>query len=263
MKELRKYQSFKNVAEMDESIDLYLKKYDLKESERVILLKIAAYSCKFPGVSYLKLDTLAKVTFYVKRTVQRALKKFIDLGIITRIEQFKPVRGGNGASINVITPFAVHESLAVQSTSEEELESTESKDEEQLAHIETINYKAKSSKELKIRNSEPANVNELDVSYLTNSHIPTEFINAVKPFIGSAKEVYSLWGKVLLAQKKHAQSLTDYTEIAITAFKQSVFALKMNKIRKGFKGYFFGVLAKMMSVEQRKLKCKLFNFLGE
>ncbi|WP_035435573.1 helix-turn-helix domain-containing protein [Bacillus sp. UNC322MFChir4.1] len=258
MKELRKYQSFNNVAEMDESIDLYLKRYDLKESERVILLKLSNYSCKSPGVSYLKNNTLADLTGYSKRTVQRALKRFSELGIVTRVEQFKPVKGGYSAFICVINPFESHHEL---SSCKEAVEPTPEQPEESSHENEAITFKAKSSKELNIRNSEPVGINELDVSYLDNSHIPTEFINAVKPFIGSAKEVYSLWGKVLLAHRKHAQSLTNYTEIAIQAFKQSVFALKMNKIRKDFKGYLFGVLAKMMSVEQRKLKCKLFNFL--
>ncbi len=90
-----------------------------------------------------------------------------------------------------------------------------------------------------------------------------EFVQAVSPFFGKAKEIYDLWGKVILAANKYAPSIVDTTEIAISAFKQSVFALKLNKIKGCFKGYLFGVLAKMMSVEQRKLKCKLFNFLGE
>ena len=97
MKELRKYISFDSVAEMDKTIDFTLKEYNLKDSERVILLKLSNYSCKFVGVSYLKNNTLADLTGYSKRTVQRALKRFSELGIITRIEQFKPVKGGYSA----------------------------------------------------------------------------------------------------------------------------------------------------------------------
>ncbi|PFB08691.1 transcriptional regulator, partial [Bacillus cereus] len=57
MKELRKYISFDSVAEMDKTIDFTLKEYNLKDSERVILLKLSNYSCKFVGVSYLKNNT--------------------------------------------------------------------------------------------------------------------------------------------------------------------------------------------------------------
>ncbi|KIV61151.1 hypothetical protein P4U03_11645 [Bacillus mycoides] len=66
-----------------------------------------------------------------------------------------------------------------------------------------------------------------------------------------------------MAASKYAPDLVDTTEVAISALKQSVFVLKMNKIRKDFKGYLFGVLAKIMSVEQRKLKNTLFNFLQD
>ncbi|MEH7047834.1 helix-turn-helix domain-containing protein [Bacillus pseudomycoides] len=258
MKKLRQYESFQSVAEMDKTIDLTLKEYDLKESERVILLKLSNYSCKFVGVSYLKNNTLANLTGYSKRTIQRALKRFSELGIITRIEQFKPVKGGYSAFICVINPFESHHELA---SCKEVAEPTLEQLEEPSHEEEAITLKAKSSKELKIRNSASVNIDELDVSYLTNSCVPMEFINTVSPFFYTAKEIYAMWGKVKLAAYKYAPGLVDTTEIAISAFKQSVFALKMNKIRKGFKGYLFGVLAKMMSVGQRRLKCELFDFL--
>ncbi|PEB82846.1 transcriptional regulator [Bacillus cereus] len=251
MKELRKYESFKSVAEMDNTIDKTLKEYNLKDSERVILIKLSQYSCKFVGVSYMKNQTLADSVGYSKRTVQRALKRLSELGIITRIEQKRAKSGGYGAFICVINPFECHLKLS----SCKEVESPcEKEAEEQAKENETIISKA-NLQELNKRN-------DLDVSYLNNSHIPTEFINTVKPFISSAKEVYSLWGKVVLAQKKYAPSLTDYTKIAIQAFKQSVFAKKMKRIRKDFKGYLFGVLSNMLSIEQRRYnKGNLWNWL--
>ncbi|SDZ85258.1 helix-turn-helix domain-containing protein [Bacillus nitratireducens] len=251
MKELRKYESFKSVAEMDNTIDKVLKEYKLKDSERVILIKLSQYSCKFVGVSYMKNQTLADSVRYSKRTVQRVLKRLSELGIITRIEQKRAKSGGYGAFICVINPFECH--LNLSSCKEAESPCEES-NEKQTEENKTIIPKA-NLQELNKRN-------ELDVSYLDNSHIPTEFINAVKPFISSTKEVYSLWGKVLIAHKKYAPSLTDYTEIAIQAFKQSVFAKKMKRIRKDFKGYLFGVLSNMLSVEQRRYnKGNLWNWL--
>ncbi|OOR57260.1 transcriptional regulator [Bacillus mycoides] len=251
MKELRKYESFKSVTEMDNTIDKALKEYNLKDSERVILIKLSQYSCKFVGVSYMKNQTLADSVGYSKRTVQRALKRLSELGIITRIEQKRAKSGGYGAFICVINPFECHLKL---SSCQEAESPTPEEAERQTEEDKTIIPKA-NLREINKRN-------ELDVSYLDNSHVPIEFISAVKPFIGSAKEVYSLWGKVLLAQGKYAPDLLDSTEIAIQAFKQSVFAKKMKRIRKDFKGYLFGVLAKMFSVEQRRYnKGNLWNWL--
>ncbi|HDR7444360.1 MULTISPECIES: helix-turn-helix domain-containing protein [Bacillus] len=251
MKELRKYESFKSVTEMDNTIDKALKEYNLKDSERVILIKLSQYSCKFVGVSYMKNQTLADSVGYSKRTVQRALKRLSELGIITRIEQKRAKSGGYGAFICVVNPFECHLKL---SSCQEAESPTPEEAERQTEENKTIIPKA-NLREINKRN-------ELDVSYLDNSHVPIEFISAVKPFIGSAKEVYSLWGKVLLAQGIYAPDLLDSTEIAIQAFKQSVFAKKMKRIRKDFKGYLFGVLAKMFSVEQRRYnKGNLWNWL--
>lgn len=251
MKKLRKYKSFKSVTEMDNTIDKTLKEYKLKDSERAILIKLSQYSCKFVGVSYLKNQTLADSVGYSKRTVQRVLKRLSTLGIITRIEQKRAKTGGYGAFICVINPFECHLKLSSCRDAEKPCEdSTEKQTEKDKTIIPKSNLQ-----ELNKRN-------ELDVSYLDNSHIPIEFINTVKPFIGSAKEVYSLWDKVVLAQRKYAPDLLVYTEIAIQAFKQSVFAKKMKRIKKDFKGYLFGVLSNMLSVEQRRYnKGNLWNWL--
>lgn len=246
MKELRKYETFKSIAEMDNSIDLYLKKYTLKDSERVILLALSRYSCKFVGVSYLKNATLSEVTGLSVRTVQRAYKRLSLLGIVVRHEQFKPVKGGHSAFITTIIPYESH---TVLSSSEEDDKPTRGNDEESPHENETITHKANPNNKY-IRKRDTV---ELDTTYLESSHIPTEFINAVKPFINSAKEVYSLWGKVLLAHKKHAPSLLELTEVAVSSFKQSVFAEKMNRIKKDFRGYFYGTLTRMFAVEQRRL----------
>ncbi|WP_257130228.1 helix-turn-helix domain-containing protein [Bacillus pseudomycoides] len=139
MKELRKYETFKSIAEMDNSIDLYLKKYTLKDSERVILLALSRYSCKFVGVSYLKNATLSEVTGLSVRTVQRAYKRLSLLGIVVRHEQFKPVKGGHSAFITTIIPYESH---TVLSSSEEDDKPTRGNDEESPHENETITHKA-------------------------------------------------------------------------------------------------------------------------
>ncbi|EEM06230.1 hypothetical protein bmyco0002_10900 [Bacillus pseudomycoides] len=253
MKELRKYETFKSVAEMDKTIDLYLKEHTLKDSERIVLLALSRYSCKFVGVSYLKNATLSEVTGLSVRTVQRAYKRLSLLGIVVRHEQFKPVKGGHSAFITTIIPYESH---TVLSSSEEDDKPTRDNDKEPPHESETITYKANPNNKY-IRKA------EIDTTYLEGSHIPTEFINAVSPFFGTAKEVYSLWGKVLLAHKKHAPNLLELTEVAVSSFKQSVFAKKTNRIRKDFRGYFYGTLARMLAVEQRRLnKASLVNWLS-
>lgn len=255
MKELRKYESFQSVSDMDKAIDKALKEFDLKDSERAVLFKLAQFSCKFVGVSYLKNDTLAQAVGFSKRTVQRSLKRLAELGIITRIEQKREKAGGYGAFITVINPSECH---LVVSPCQEAEKTCGASFEKVTIESETISFQANSFKELKERKEEI----ELDLTYIENSHIPQGFISTVKPFINSAKEVYLLWGKVLLASKKYAPDVLNIEEVAIQAFKQSIFVKKMRRIRKSFKGYFWGTVSTMLALEQRRTqRANLWNWL--
>ena len=248
MKELRKYQSFNSITEMDNSISEYLSAYKLKESEYTVLWKLACYSCKFIGVSYLKVDSLADLTGYSKRTIQRALKGLSDLGIITRINQFKPVKGGYSASITVINPYESH---LVKSPREEAAEPTPEYIEKHPSHTDTITYKTKSSKD-------NTYVDDLGIDDLIAADVPTEFASFISYF--DATEVYKLWSRVQLAARKYAPDLVNTVEVAISGLRASILASKSKRVH-DFNGYFYGVLAQKLSTVQRSLKCKLFNFL--
>ncbi|MGE7761014.1 helix-turn-helix domain-containing protein [Peribacillus sp. NPDC097895] len=243
MNELRKYESFKSVSEMDKAINEALVSFELKDSERAVLLKLAQYSCKFIGVSYLKVSSLAEAMGVSKRTIQRSLKTLVGLGIITRIKQLRAVSGGWGSSITVINRPESHLDLTLrEKVPEPELTGTE----EPTQEDETILSKSKKSKALKERKT------ELDYTYLENSNVPTTFIDAVRPFFDSAVEIYSLWRKSVSAGSRYAPDVINYDEIAVQAFKQTVFAHKLSKIKGNFNGYLYGTLRNMLSVEQRR-----------
>ncbi|AXO97424.1 MULTISPECIES: helix-turn-helix domain-containing protein [Bacillus cereus group] len=267
--ELRKYSQFNSINEMDDSIQQYLEKYDLSERDLTVLWKIASYSCKFPGVSYLKVDTLANLTGYVKRTIQRALKSLAEKGIITRVESFKPVKGGYSAFITVINPFDSH---IDKSPREEAVEPTPEYIEEDLTHRDTINLKAKTlnnntyvedaitpAPRVSVMSNTLSSNNELGVDHLVASGVPMEFAITVIPYF-DATQVYKLWTKVEMAARKHAPDLVDTVEIAVSSVRASVLANKVKRVR-DFTGYFYGVLAQKLSTAQRSLKCNLFNFL--
>lgn len=244
MKELRKYSQFESVAEMDKSIENYLTEYALNERDRTVLWKVACYSVKFVGVSYLKVQTLADLTGYAKRTIQRSLKSLTELGILTRIDQFKPVKGGYSASITVINPFKSHH---VETPCEEATEPVEEWAEEDLTHRETINFKAKTS----IKKDYVEDMaHELD--QLVSNDIPVEFGTLALNYFDTA-EVYKLWSKVQLVIKKHAYSVANPTEFAISSLHSSILAKKMNRIRKDFTGYFYSTLVNKLSVAQRQI----------
>ncbi|PFV61136.1 transcriptional regulator [Bacillus cereus] len=246
MKELHKYSQFESVDEMDKSIQMYLEEYDLGERDRTILWKVACYSVKFKGVSYLKLQTLADLTGYAKRTVSRAMKSLTDKGILTRIDQMRTVNKGQGASITVINPYG---SQPVESTLENATEPCEKPSESPISSCESITYKTKS----------PKDNTYVELAQLDAIGVPTEFSTVALAYLDTVN-VYKLWSRVQLAARKHAPDLVELTEIAVSSVQASVLASKVKHVR-DFTGYFYGVISQKLTQAQRSLKCRLFNFL--
>ena len=93
----------------------------------------------------------------------------------------------------------------------------------------------------------------LDSSF-TPKNVPGEFVKTAKPFFDDAKEIHDLWKKAALVYRQFdlLHELEQYTELVIDALKQSVYALKQRKIRKDFKGYFYGTLLKMFTYQKRQ-----------
>ncbi|MEC0273878.1 helix-turn-helix domain-containing protein [Peribacillus frigoritolerans] len=243
MNELRKYESFKSISEMDKYVIKVLEVLELTELDRSLLRLLAGHSCKFVGVSFLKVQTMANKLGVSYKTVQRSLKRLKELEVIKRVRTLRVVSGGFGASITIISPYDLTQrNQAEKPTPEPAQEPSKQK--------ETFLFKA-FLKDLKnLRQPEPTHDNKLDYTYLTE-WVPEKFIQVVKPFV-NAEEAFSLWGKVHMSSKKYAPSVQDILEPAIRAFKASVIAYKSRRIKKSFGAYFWGTLSGVFSVEQRK-----------
>lgn len=235
---LREYETFKTVKEMDSFISEALEALELSETERKLLWLLAGHSCKFIGVSWLKVASMAKSLEVSSKTIQRALNHLKELGIIKRVRTVRPVSGGFGASLTIICPIE----LSYREMAQELDSSTVA---EQEKRKETFLFKA-FKKDLKHLRHQ----GEIDFSYLVQ-FVPKEFIESVRPFI-SAQEAFSLWVKVHVASKRYAPSVANVIDPAINAFKTSVLAYKSNRIKKSFGAYFWGTLQSVLSVEQRK-----------
>lgn len=239
MNELRKYESFDSITEMDNFISKALGVLEIRELDRKILRLLAGYSCKFIGVSFLKVQTIADKLVVSYKTAQRALKRLKEIGIIKRIRTIRSVSGGFGSSITVIRPIALtYRERANESVLEGAGEPKEQRETFFLkAYLKDIKY---------IRQQE-----EIDFSYLAQ-FVPEEFIQAVKPFV-TPEEAFILWGKVQVCSRKYAPDVLSITKPAIEAFKASVLAHKVKRIKKSFGAYFWGALSGVLAVEQRKV----------
>lgn len=240
MKELRQYESFESVSEMDNFISEALEVLELADLDRRLLRLLAGHSCKFVGVSFLKVQTMADTLEVSYKTAQRSLKRLKELGLIQRIRQLRAVSGGFGSSLTIIRPIDLTQRKEAEKPAPERSEKVSQK-------RETFFLKA-FQKDLKdIR--QPKEV-ELDYSYL-EEFVPQEFIHTVKPFV-TPEEAFTLWGKVQVVSKRVAPAVVEILDPAIRAFKASVLAYKARRVKKSFGAYFWGTLQGVFSVEQRR-----------
>lgn len=100
------YKTFESIADMDTAVENHISShyYDLTESERAIVFKLASHSLEHPGACHLKAATIAEALEVSTKTVYRSIKKLTELGIIEKVPGTK-LNGIKGASIYRILPY--------------------------------------------------------------------------------------------------------------------------------------------------------------
>ena len=103
---LAQYETFNSVHEMDRHIEQHIQQhfYELTESERAIVYKLASHALNYPGACHLKASTIAESLEISTKTVYRAIKKLEQLQIIKK-ETTTKEKGGRGANIYIILPY--------------------------------------------------------------------------------------------------------------------------------------------------------------
>lgn len=122
---LATYTTFNSVTDMDKSVEDHIAAYyyDLTESERAIVFKLASHSLEHPGASHLKASTIAEALEISTKTVYRSISKLESLGIIKKETTVKS-KGGQGASIYILLPYNVSPSMSDRQNAEKPCESS-------------------------------------------------------------------------------------------------------------------------------------------
>ncbi|MDM5350256.1 helix-turn-helix domain-containing protein [Lysinibacillus sphaericus] len=97
---LAQYTTFESIADMDTAVEKHMAAhyYDLTESERAIVFKLASHSLENPGACHLKAATIAAALEISTETVYRSVKRLEELGILEKVPGTK-LNGIKGASI--------------------------------------------------------------------------------------------------------------------------------------------------------------------
>ena len=103
---LAQYKTFESVADMDKAVEDHIAAhyYELTESERAIVFKLASHSLEHTGACHLKASTIAEGLEISTKTVYRSMPKLVELEIIEKVPSTK-LNGIKGANIYRILPF--------------------------------------------------------------------------------------------------------------------------------------------------------------
>lgn len=117
---LEKYASFQSVKEMDAEVEKHIQThyYNLTTSERAIVFKLASHALEYPGVCHLKASTIADGLEISVKTVQRAIKKLVDLQIIQKVTT-KKMNGIKGANIYIFLKHNVPSKMSERDATDE------------------------------------------------------------------------------------------------------------------------------------------------
>ncbi|MYL54653.1 hypothetical protein GLW08_15060 [Pontibacillus yanchengensis] len=181
-------------------------------------------------MAYLKNDTIADLIGRSRRTVIRVLNKLVEYSIITRIENMRPNRGGNGANLYIINPSVTRNVSRGQEAKKAEASTdlaTEMPD-EPLSFKNIINKEFKESL-------------QVEGSHLKNSY--REFKKLVYCFIPEKHFFYRLY-RSYKAQIKSLENLyaeETLHEVGIHALKAMFSAMKVKEVHNPV-GYFSRVV---------------------
>jgi predicted transcriptional regulator len=269
VEKMKSFQSFESAELMLATVDHYMEVFGLNKTTAKVLRFLAGRSKEVPGVSYLKVDTIAaaEIVQATDRTVRRALKKLAELGIITKYGQLREKQGGKGANIYVINCSVradVSSNVRSQMSGRTEAEtprqnsdqaaSPEPKkvfSQERKSKVQEINKNVKGASREDIK-QEKMDVQEYGKEY-ADKRVPEGFRDEVAKGWSKAVHIDALWKRVEIALRKAGETRPAflYQDIAEKAYRETVRYYKADEIRNGndfdaFTGLFYGIVSNMI-----------------
>ncbi|WP_025851525.1 helix-turn-helix domain-containing protein [Bacillus velezensis] len=223
---LAEHQTFDSTAALNAAVYEHIKRntYDLNDTDRQALKKIARYAVKFSGAAHLKAETLADLIGKSVKTARRALNKLATLGIVKKIATTRKINGGKGANIIVILPVDDQSTMSNRVQAEKPTETT-------TAAPKTENEPSDSIKRSKSKN------NVLDTATVPaealKGALPDEIFIAMARYF-DAEDIYKYYGILLRAKASVDRSirLEEHAAPFVEAWHATIMKAKSHEIRR-------------------------------
>ncbi|PHD99132.1 cytosolic protein [Bacillus toyonensis] len=237
----------KTIRAYRDTIRMSIKRSDVQSKLITLLEILKRHSCKYVGVSFLCKNRIATKMEVSYKTVQRLMKKLVDLDMIKQVAMKRTKDMLQTSNAIIIQPIA-----------EEVSDKVDTKSPTKCPTIKTTPISLKQNiKDINKRNSNDnittpeENIKEAD---FVAHWVPERFISLVSSFYSESKTIQELWKVVRQCNKVTNFSSGDKAfdkdqelTIGLKAIKEFVMKIKAGtKMNKGKFAYFNGIVNNLM-----------------
>lgn len=219
------------------------------KSELVALKRLIRFSVKVAGVCNAKIGTVVSATHdkdgvgISRSTFKRMVGKAKEIGLLIVRETVRK----NGSKSSNVYVFNRFETAELSFTDGTEPSKDEKLNQPQTINLsKTINIK-KINKRIDNGNSKMFKNKQFGKEFV-NPNIPEEFVNLVSCFYGDFQTIEEFWRMTKIAEHKSGYNLTDFDllDASLESIRETVKALKLNKVKKNVFAFFFGCMQKIL-----------------
>ncbi|MRC30761.1 helix-turn-helix domain-containing protein [Bacillus thuringiensis] len=246
--------SFKKVEELNKTIRTYrdnirmsIKRTDVQSKLITLLEILKRHSCKYVGVSFLCKNRIAEKMEVSYKTVQRLMKKLVDLSMIKQIAMKRKKDMLQTSNAIIIQPIVEEVSNKVDAKSPTKCPTIKTKPVSLKQNIKDINKRNSNENS----NTPEENIEQAD---FVAHWVPERFVSLVSSFYSESKTIQELWKVVRQCNKivNHTTGNKAFDNdheltIGLKAIKEFVMKIKSGvKMKKGKFAYFNGIVNKLM-----------------
>ncbi|PER05901.1 cytosolic protein [Bacillus cereus] len=237
----------KTIRTYRDNIRMSIKRTDVQSKLITLLEILKRHSCKYVGVSFLCKNSIADIMEVSYKTVQRLMKKLVDLEMIKQVAMKRKKDMLQTSNAIIIQPIVEEVSNKVDTKSPTKCPTIKTKPVSLKQNIKDIN---------KRNNNENSNTPEENIEQadFVAHWVPERFVSLVSSFYSESKTIQELWKVVRQCNKVTNFSTGDkaFTKdqeltIGLKAIKEFVMKIKSGvKMKKGKFAYFNGIVNNLM-----------------
>ncbi|QWG82001.1 helix-turn-helix domain-containing protein [Bacillus mycoides] len=246
--------TFKKVEELNKTVRTYrdnirmsIKRTDVQSKLITLLEILKRHSCKYVGVSFLCKNRIAAKMEVSYKTVQRLMKKLVDLEMVKQIAMKRTKDMLQTSNAIIIQPIVEEMSDKVDTKSPTKCPTIKTTPVSLKQNIKDIN-KRNSNEDI---TTPEENIKEAD---FVAHWVPKRFISLASSFYSESKTIQELWKVVRQCNKvtnfsTNNKAFTKDQELTIglKAIKEFVMKIKSGaKMTKGKFAYFNGIVNNLM-----------------